>query len=158
MQKYQKRIKSKIGPLFIVVSDKGLNGIFWDEQDVPNIQKNNITAVEILSKVETQLSEYFEGKRKEFDLALDAEGTDFQKRVWARLQKIPYGQTKSYKDIAAELKKPNACRAVGNANGKNPISLIVPCHRVIAADGSIGGYAGGLHIKKFLLDLEKKNS
>ncbi len=101
-----------------------------------------------------QLKEYFAGTRKEFDVPLDIEGTDFQKRVWDELQKIPYGKTISYKTLAEKLGDVKAIRAVGKANGQNPIAIIIPCHRVIGADGSLTGYAGGLDIKEKLLHLE----
>src|SRR4030095_12293191 len=101
------------------------------------------------------LKEYFSGVRHDFDLPLDIQGTAFQKRVWEQLRRIPYGKTASYRDIARMIGKKTAYRAVGNANGKNPLCIIVPCHRVIAADGSLGGYSGGLKIKTQLLKLEQ---
>ena len=102
------------------------------------------------------LKEYFDGKRREFDLPLKFEGTDFQKKAWNALLTIPYGQTRSYKEQAEAVGNKKACRAVGAANGKNPISIIVPCHRVIGTDGSLIGYGGGLEMKKSLLDLERR--
>lgn len=102
-----------------------------------------------------QLEEYFGGRRTEFDLELEMVGTTFQRRVWSALQTIPYGQTRSYGQIATQLGAPGASRAVGLANGRNPISIIVPCHRVIGANGSLTGYGGGLNRKRALLDLEK---
>ena len=105
----------------------------------------------------SELREYFDGKRREFDLPLAPEGTDFQKRVWEELCKIPYGETRSYGEIAAALGNTRAARAVGLANNKNPIPIIVPCHRVIGADGALVGYAGGVEAKDFLLKLEKKH-
>jgi len=101
-----------------------------------------------------QLHEYFAGKRQLFDLPLMPEGTHFQQTVWKQLQKIPYGKTISYRQLAEAVDNPKACRAVGSANGKNPIAIIIPCHRVISADGGLGGYAYGLDIKKHLLELE----
>lgn len=101
-----------------------------------------------------QLDEYFAGRRREFDLPLAPRGTDFQRRVWRALSGIPYGATCSYADIAARLRNPNAVRAVGLANGRNPIPIVIPCHRVIGKDGSLTGYGGGLPIKKRLLELE----
>jgi len=103
-----------------------------------------------------QLEEYFRGERTEFDLKLDLIGTAFQRRVWAALLTIPYGETRSYGQIAAQLGAPGACRAVGLANGHNPVGIIVPCHRVIGANGSLTGYGGGLDRKRALLDLEKR--
>lgn len=102
-----------------------------------------------------QLQEYFQKKRKEFQIPVKPVGTDFQRLVWKSLREIPYGQVVSYKDIAQKIGNPKACRAVGMANNKNPIAIIIPCHRVIGKDGSLTGYAGGLDLKKYLLDLEK---
>jgi methylated-DNA-[protein]-cysteine S-methyltransferase len=101
-----------------------------------------------------QLDEYFKGKRQTFDFVIDLRGTDFQKSVWKALLNIPYGTVKSYSEIAREICRPNAVRAVGSANGANPIPIVVPCHRVIAKDGTLGGYSGGLDIKRELLDIE----
>ena len=101
-----------------------------------------------------QLDEYLRGERKEFEIPLDIQGTDFQKKVWRELLRIPYGETRSYKDIARALKDEKASRAVGTANGQNPLCIIVPCHRVIASNGSLSGYLGGLGMKKKLLSLE----
>jgi methylated-DNA-[protein]-cysteine S-methyltransferase len=104
--------------------------------------------------VRSQLTEYFDGRRREFDLPLGLEGNPFELRVWEELCRIPYGETVSYGEIAREIGAPNAARAVGLANGRNPVALIVPCHRVIGADGSLTGYGGGLERKRLLLDLE----
>lgn len=105
----------------------------------------------------SQLREYFQGTRKWFDLPLDPQGTDFQKTVWNALLEIPYGQTLSYMDLAKRLGDPKAIRAVAAANGQNPLWVVVPCHRVVGSDGSLTGYAGGLHRKKWLLDHESPN-
>ncbi len=110
------------------------------------------------TKAERQISEYFRGGRKTFSLALDPRGTLFQKRVWAALREIPYGETRSYKDIAAAIGNPNAARAVGAANAKNPIPIIIPCHRVVGADGRLTGFALGLEVKERLLRLETEHS
>ena len=110
---------------------------------------------ELLAEVRLQLDEYFDGRRTEFDLALGPEGTEFQRAVWAGLLTIPYGETLSYGELADRIGRPNAQRAVGLANGRNPISVIVPCHRVIGADGSLTGYGGGLERKQHLLALER---
>jgi len=109
----------------------------------------------VLLRAAQQLQAYFAGEAKDFDLPLDAQGTAFQMRVWQALQSIPYGQTRSYAQLAALVGSPKAARAVGLANGRNPLSIIVPCHRVIGADGSLTGYGGGLENKRFLLKLEK---
>jgi methylated-DNA-[protein]-cysteine S-methyltransferase len=158
MSRAQIKMDSKIGPLYLVVSDKGLQGIFWKIQDAPMLSVKDRTHATLLTKATTQIAEYLDGKRKEFELPLDPRGTDFQKSVWRALAKIPYGETRSYKEIAIALNDPNASRAVGNANGKNPLSIIVPCHRVIASNGTMGGYAGGLTTKESLLDLEKNSN
>ncbi|WP_052729812.1 methylated-DNA--[protein]-cysteine S-methyltransferase [Syntrophomonas zehnderi] len=104
-----------------------------------------------------QLEEYLAGQRQTFDFAFTAAGTEFQKSVWEALRNIPYGETRSYKQIAQMIGRPNAARAVGMANHRNPIMIVTPCHRVIAADGSLAGYAGGLEVKKKLLELEKQH-
>ena len=109
-------------------------------------------------KVLSQLRKYLEGKLKKFDCPLDMEGTAFQKKVWAALQKIPYGKTRSYADIARTISHPKAFRAVGNANGSNPIPIIVPCHRVIESNGGLGGYGSGIGLKKRLLEFEKSHA
>ena len=111
---------------------------------------------ELLRKAAEQLREYLRGERKMFDLPLAPEGTAFQKAVWSALQEIPYGQTRSYGEIAAQIGRPKACRAVGMANHCNPIPIFIPCHRVIGADGSLTGYGGGLDIKRTLLALERR--
>lgn len=108
----------------------------------------------LLEKAAAQLTEYFAGKRKVFDLPLAPQGTPFQQKVWAVLQEIPWGQTRSYKELAEMVCCPNGFRAVGAANSRNPIPILIPCHRVIAADGSLGGYAGGLEMKQALLAIE----
>src|SRR5690606_34480864 len=108
----------------------------------------------ILDRAEAELVKFLDGRTKKFGVPLDIRGTDFQKSVWKQLAKIPYGETRSYKDIARALKDENASRAVGTANGKNPLCIILPCHRVIASNGTLGGYSGGLGIKKKLLRLE----
>ena len=112
---------------------------------------------ELINKAYTQLEEYLSGKRTEFDIEIEMIGTEFQKKVWKELLNIPYGETRSYKDIAIAIGNEKACRAVGNANNKNPIAIIVPCHRVIGSNGSMTGYAGGLDIKEKLLKIEKYN-
>lgn len=110
----------------------------------------------LLKEAARQLEEYFQGKRQEFALPLAPRGTEFQKKVWKALRTIPYGETRSYGQIAAQSGNPKACRAVGGANNKNPIMIFIPCHRVIGADGSLTGFGGGLEVKKYLLDLEKR--
>lgn len=159
MNLVQWKMTSPLGDLYLVASDIGLQSLYWDKTAkipmVPSLAGSS-TAVKILKQTQNELSQYFQGKRKEFTVPLDVVGTEFQESVWQQLQKIPYGKTVSYTDIARKIKKDKAVRAVGTANGKNPICIIVPCHRVIAASGGLGGYSGGLERKEALLRLESK--
>lgn len=150
-------MNSKIGRLYLVASGKGLQGVFWTKQPVQMAKslRGPEPEIRILSKAVRELKEYLAGKRKKFALPLDPKGTPFQKRVWKQLERIPYGKTCSYKDIAVKIRNGKAFRAIGTANGENPLCIIVPCHRVISADGSLGGYSAGTHIKTRLLALEK---
>lgn len=150
----QRQIKTPMGPLFVVASDRGIRGFYWKKQNIKNGSPVQKSIDSVLSLCEKQLQEYFSGKRKTFDMPLDLIGTEFQKTVWRELLKIPHGTTISYGALAARIRNPKASRAVGSANGKNPICIVVPCHRVIAANGSIGGYSGGLAKKRTLLKLE----
>lgn len=111
----------------------------------------------LLAAAAEQLDEYFGGRRQRFELPLSPGGTDFQRRVWDSLCEIPYGETRSYGEIAAAVGNPNAARAVGMANNRNPVMIVVPCHRVVGSDGSLVGYAGGLEVKRFLLEMEKRH-
>lgn len=156
MKTYQWRMSTRIGVIFLVASEKGLSGVFWEKQPAPLLKSlDGVDAgIRILARAARELEEYLAGKRKKFTVPLDAAGTSFQKSVWKNLARIPYGRTCSYADIARRIKNAKAVRAVGSANGKNPLCIIVPCHRVIAADGSIGGYSAGLAVKKKLLRLE----
>ncbi len=156
MPQAQWLMKSKIGPLYLVASEKGLLGIFWKKQTAPMAASLNGKTAEIklLRLTVTELAEYFDGKRQKFTVPLEVIGTPFQKKVWQALRLIPYGQTASYKDVAGRIRHTKAMRAVGSANGNNPHAIIVPCHRVIAHDGTLGGYAGGLKIKSRLLAIE----
>jgi methylated-DNA-[protein]-cysteine S-methyltransferase len=150
MKTWQQKISSPLGVLYLTASAKGLRGIYFKKQSV------SFGTSSVLARAARELREYFGGKRKRFTVPLDVrEGTAFQKKVWRTLSKIPYGETLSYKDVAARIRHARAVRAVGTANGKNPICIIVPCHRVIAANGGIGGYSAGLRVKKRLLALEK---
>ena len=147
-------MSSPVGKLTLVASSKGLVAI-----DVRNNAKQVVTAKDasaqsILLKTKKQLEQYFAGKRTSFDVALDLVGTEFQVKAWRALCRIPFGKTITYGQQASNIKKPKAFRAVGSANGKNPIPIIVPCHRVVASDGSLGGYSLGLKMKKQLLALE----
>lgn len=153
-----KTFHSPVGKLKLVASDKGLIAVLW-ENDTPNrvrlvgLVKRHSHPV--LMEAERQLGQYFEGKRRSFSVALDMRGTPFQKSVWEALLSIPFGETRSYRDIAKKLGNPEATRAVGAANGRNPISIIVPCHRVIGSNGKLRGFAGGLETKARLLELEQ---
>ena len=124
-------------------------------QQAMEIRQNRSMPSPLQREVDKQMGEYFEGKRKEFDLPLRPEGTDFQKKVWNALLEIPFGETRSYQDIANAVGSPKACRAVGMANHQNPIIIVIPCHRVIGKNGKLVGYGGGLSMKEKLLLLEK---
>ncbi len=151
---YQWKFNSIVGPIYLVASEKGLRGAFWKKQEISYVKSLEENAI-LLQAVE-ELSEFLEGKRKTFTIQLDLQGTEFQKSVWHALLKIPYGKTCTYTDIAKKIKNIKAVRAVGAANGRNPVSIIVPCHRVIGQNGTLTGYAGGLKIKEKLLSLEKE--
>lgn len=150
---------SSAGELVLVSNDEALTHIIWKKgkQPIPESIKVENKVPKILQDSQQQLDEYFAGQRKTFDLPIEETGTAFQRSVWQALREIPYGKTISYKQLAININNPGAVRAVGSANGKNPISIITPCHRVIAANGSVGGYAGGLYSKEKLLDLEKNH-
>src|SRR5262245_416049 len=143
-------MNSPIGPLTIGSTSKGLALIHFGSA-VPKDGMVDRSANQVFI---SQLEEYFEGRRTAFDFPLDIEGTPFQMAVWKELQKIPYGSTRSYGEIAKALGKPGAARAVGMANHDNPVAVVIPCHRVLGSNGSLTGYAGGLHVKQRLLSLE----
>jgi len=156
----QTKLSTPLGALWLVASHRGLTGLFWKMQNFPMMTSENAALSSsslILKKALIELKQYLEGKRTRFKIPLDLEGTDFQKHVWAELIKIPYGKTCSYKEIAIKISNPKAVRAVGSANGKNPVCIIIPCHRVIADDGSNGGYSGGQEKKRWLLRLEQNH-
>lgn len=156
-----KHMKSPVGRLKLVASDKGLVAVLWENDRPSRVRLNELVEDEghpILVEAEQQLGEYFAGNRKEFSIALDMRGTAFQKDVWEALLGIPFGETRSYGQLARQLGNPQAMRAVGAANGRNPISIIVPCHRVIGASGKLTGFAGGLDTKADLLELERTGS
>jgi len=144
---------SKFCNLFIAEENNAICNIFFKPDKIPNDYEKKETA--LIIKASKQLDEYFNKKLKTFDLPLIKHGTDFQITIWEALQTIPYGETCNYKQIAVKVKNPNACRAVGMANNRNPIPIIIPCHRVIGSDGSLTGYAGGLELKRKLLNLEQ---
>lgn len=139
----------------------GTLAVAYDGTGITDVTLGRVEAIEtktpLIEKCAAQLDEYFKGKRFEFDITLSLHGTDFQKSVWKALTEIPYGETRSYKDIAVKIGNPNACRAVGMANNRNRIMIIIPCHRVIGANGSLVGYGSGLDVKAQLLALEKVN-
>lgn len=139
--------------LYLVASETHLINIQFTQP-----QKALLQTTELLSMATIQLDEYFQGKRTTFSLPFKLTGTPFQLAVWKELQNIPYGQTTSYKEIAQKINKPKAYRAVGMANNKNPLPIIIPCHRVIGSNGKLIGYAGGLKLKNYLLELEKSHT
>ena len=139
--------------LYLVATETHLINIQFTQP-----QKALLQTTELLSMATIQLDEYFQGKRTTFSLPFKLTGTPFQLAVWKELQNIPYGKTTSYKEIAQKINKPKACRAVGLANNKNPLPIIIPCHRVIGSNGKLIGYAGGLKLKNYLLELEKSHT
>jgi methylated-DNA-[protein]-cysteine S-methyltransferase len=144
-----------VGKIEIAQTDDAISHVcFCGKKSGALLAEFHESETPLIKMTAAQLFEYFDGERTEFDVPLALSGTDFQRAVWRALQTIPYGQTRSYKDIAAIVGNPKACRAVGMANNRNPVAIIVPCHRVIGHDGSLTGYAGGLSIKKRLLSLE----
>jgi methylated-DNA-[protein]-cysteine S-methyltransferase len=148
---------SPIGELHLVASSFGLAAVLWENDDPKRVRigPTSEDATEaILIEAKRQLKAYFAGDLKAFTLRLDFRGTDFQKSVWEALLTIPFGETRSYADIARQIAKPKASRAVGAANGRNPISIIAPCHRVIGSNGALTGFAGGIAAKEYLLRLE----
>lgn len=148
-------VDSPVGPLVLAAVDGALSGVFTHGQaHWPAAVALGERSTRGFEAAAEQLAEYFAGERTAFDLPLHTVGTPFQQRVWAALARIPYGRTRSYRELAADVGAPHAVRAVGAANGLNRHSIVVPCHRVVGADGSLTGYAGGLARKRFLLDLE----
>lgn len=148
---------SPVGEFHLLADDSALHMLAFDKKGsvFKKMYSNALKEQNsILKKTIQQLEEYFKGTRKDFDLPLKFSGTDFQQKAWKALLEIPYGKTVSYKTQAAKIKNPKAVRAIGSANGRNPLAVIIPCHRVIAHDGSLGGYGGGLSMKKALLQME----
>lgn len=149
-------VESPVGPLTLVGDGTALIGLYFDGHlRTPRVTDLGPRVDDGFETTKQQLAEYFAGTRREFDLDLAPRGSAFEKQVWAMLTKIPYGETRTYGQLAAELGDPGAAQAVGNANGWNPISVIVPCHRVVGTSGGLTGYAGGLDRKRFLLSLEE---
>ncbi|MBS1695847.1 MAG: methylated-DNA--[protein]-cysteine S-methyltransferase [Actinobacteria bacterium] len=151
-------VDSPVGPLTLAGRDRRLQHLRMADQTYEPSRDGWQPDRDAFPEAVEQLAAYFAGELTEFDLRLDLAGTDFQRRVWTALQTIPYGQTRSYGDIARQIGSPGAFRAVGLANGHNPIGIIVPCHRVIGSNGSLTGYGGGIDRKRALLELEKSHS
>jgi methylated-DNA-[protein]-cysteine S-methyltransferase len=152
-----KTVRTPVGALKLIASNDGIAAILW-ENDRPGRVRLDMVAEDatnpVLLETERQLAEYFAGRRKAFDLTLDFAGTEFQTKVWDALLTIPFGETRTYAQIAKQIGHPEAVRAVGAANGRNPISIVTPCHRVIGSNGELTGFAGGLGTKEYLLRLE----
>ena len=150
---------SPVGQLTLVARHDKLSAILWETERANRVRLGELRAADdnpVLLETERQLTEYFAGRRDRFELELEFTGTDFQKQVWRALLTIPFGETRSYSQIAQQIGNPSAVRAVGAANGRNPISIIAPCHRVIGASGGLTGFAGGLEAKQYLLALEDR--
>jgi len=145
-------ITSPIGPIHLIEEDGAIIGLYFREGT------SDASPNPILDLCEKELTAYFDGKLQGFTVPVRLKGTDFRKQVWDALKTIPYGKTVSYKDIALQIDNPKAVRAVGGANHNNPVSIIIPCHRVVGANGSLTGYGGGMDAKKWLLELEAKNN
>jgi methylated-DNA-[protein]-cysteine S-methyltransferase len=160
-------MESPIGPLVLAATEAGLCNVEfgrfperepalrrWSRRWLGTDVWSADPGLPVLAEARRQLEEYFRGVRKSFDIKLEIRGTDFQTKVWQALREIPYGERASYKDIAVRIGSPKAVRAVGGANNRNPLPIVIPCHRVVGADGALVGYGGGLPIKTFLLQLE----
>lgn len=154
-KRYNFVVESPVGRLFLAKDGEALTDLRFHAKMTPDERRNDWTTSEApFRDVIRQLKAYFKGDLKRFDLPLKPEGTPFQEKVWQALVDIPYGETITYKELARRVGKPNACRAVGAANGQNPLSIVIPCHRVIGSGGRLTGYGGGLDVKRFLLALE----
>lgn len=154
MKIYYYHYLTTVGDITIVSSEEAITNIFFGKIDMNFVK----VETDLIKRTISELNEYFEGCREDFDVPIDPKGTDFQKKVWQRLCKIPYGHTASYSQIAFEIGNPKACRAVGGANGRNPIPIIIPCHRVISKNGKIGGFSADINIKLKLLRLENETA
>lgn len=156
----QWRVDTPIGALYLTASPRGLSGVHWRRQKAEMVRTLDGARPEarVLRRAAAEILQYLDGKRRAFSIRLEPRGTDFQKSVWNSLKGIPYGETRSYKDIAVKLGNAGAGRAVGTANSQNPLCIVVPCHRVIASDGSLSGYSGPAGIKSKLLALERSVS
>jgi methylated-DNA-[protein]-cysteine S-methyltransferase len=157
MPLFETSMPSPLGRLRVIASDDGLVGVYLpDQRGVPPLDAEIVERHPLLDRAVTQLGEYFAGARRTFELSLAPRGTDMQRLVWGALARIPFGARRSYGELAQAIGRPRAARAVGAANARNPLSVIVPCHRVIGATGGLTGYAGGLHAKRWLLDHEAR--
>lgn len=152
-------LESPFGPLTLVGSSEGLRAILWSGDDPARVGLARVAlqpgSVDVLDEAAAELDEYFAGARTTFDLPLDLHGTAFQLAAWRALAEIPFGETRTYAEQAARIGRPAAVRAVGTANGRNPLSIVLPCHRVVGSDGTLRGFAGGLDVKAALLALEQ---
>ncbi len=157
-----KQLDSPIGRLRLVATDEGLSHLLFDQQADEDPDSDGDPAETdnhpVLAAATTQLAEYFAGRRQEFDIPLDLTGTEFQRAAWSALASVPFGETRSYRQQAEAIGRPKAVRAIGAANGKNPVPIVLPCHRIVGSDGSLTGYGGGLPIKEFLLNHEQAQS
>jgi methylated-DNA-[protein]-cysteine S-methyltransferase len=154
---YYVRIDSPVGSLLVAASEQGLVRLEFARGGAGDVPESWTENPEKTASYVRELAEYFAGQRTEFSFPLDLRGTEFQKRCWRALLAIPYGETRSYADIARAVGSPRGFRAVGMANNRNPIAIVVPCHRVVASDGTLCGYGGGLDVKEWLLKLESKS-
>lgn len=157
MTHFLKTLDTPAGPLFLATTDKTVTALVWSREALSaiGIAASGRGVPEVLARAEAQVTEYLAGVREAFDLPLDLAGTPFQRKVWDALRTIPFGETWSYGDLAKRVGNPGAVRAVGTANGRNPVCIIVPCHRVVRSTGDLGGYAGGVERKAFLIGLER---
>ena len=152
----QARLSTPIGALTLVATERGLSRVRFAHQDASDVDAAVDGQHPVLAAAASQLREYFAGRRTRFDLALDLVGTEFQRLAWSALADVPYGQTVTYGQQAERIGRPGASRAVGAANAKNPVPIVLPCHRVVGADGSLTGFAGGIEMKATLLSLERE--
>ena len=156
MPLHQRSVPTPIGELTLVADEGHLVAVLWPDDDPGRVGLTGETSDDhaVLQQAADQFAEYFAGRRTSFDLPLAPSGTEFQLEAWQALRSIPYGETRTYGQQAAHIGRPSAARAVGAANGANPLSIVVPCHRVVGVDGSLTGFAGGIDAKRYLLDLE----
>jgi methylated-DNA-[protein]-cysteine S-methyltransferase len=158
MSYVSKRVHSPVGLLTLVASEHGLAAILWPDDRPGRVRLDIADEVPdhpVIQETERQLAEYFAGRRTEFDLPLDPSGTPFQQKVWSALRSIPFGETRTYAEVATQNGHPGAARAVGAASGRNPLSIVAPCHRVVGTGGELTGFAGGLEVKARLLAFER---